>query len=151
MPTFRTTDPITATIQLAHGDVRIEASEREDTVVTVTATDALREADLLAAQQTRVDYADGTLRVVGPRTGGGILRKPGSVQLAVAAPAGSSVSAATGLGHVRTVGRLGDCHVRSGAGDVHLGDAAAADLVTEMVSVKHPFDAGLKAQRGIDF
>lgn len=27
----------------------------------------------------------------------------------------------------------------------------AADLVTEMVSVKHPFDAGLKAQRGIDF
>jgi cob(I)alamin adenosyltransferase len=28
---------------------------------------------------------------------------------------------------------------------------AAADLVTEMQSVKHPFDAGLKAQRGIDF
>jgi cob(I)alamin adenosyltransferase len=27
----------------------------------------------------------------------------------------------------------------------------AADLVTEMQSVKHPFDAGLKAQRGIDF
>ncbi|GIL38695.1 cob(I)yrinic acid a,c-diamide adenosyltransferase [Roseiterribacter gracilis] len=28
---------------------------------------------------------------------------------------------------------------------------AVADLVTEMQSVKHPFDAGLKAQRGIDF
>lgn len=27
----------------------------------------------------------------------------------------------------------------------------AADLVTEMRLVKHPFDAGLKAQRGIDF
>jgi cob(I)alamin adenosyltransferase len=27
----------------------------------------------------------------------------------------------------------------------------AADLVTEMTLVKHPFDAGLKAQRGVDF
>jgi cob(I)alamin adenosyltransferase len=27
----------------------------------------------------------------------------------------------------------------------------AADLVTEMTLVKHPFDAGFKAQRGIDF
>jgi cob(I)alamin adenosyltransferase len=28
---------------------------------------------------------------------------------------------------------------------------AAADLVTEMQAVKHPFDAGIKAQRGVDF
>lgn len=28
---------------------------------------------------------------------------------------------------------------------------AIADLVTEMTLVKHPFDAGIKAQRGIDF
>ena len=26
-----------------------------------------------------------------------------------------------------------------------------ADLVTEMTLVKHPFEAGIKAQRGIDF
>ena len=28
---------------------------------------------------------------------------------------------------------------------------AAADLVTEMRSVKHPYDRGVPAQRGIDF
>jgi cob(I)alamin adenosyltransferase len=28
---------------------------------------------------------------------------------------------------------------------------AIADLVTEMTLVKHPFEAGIKAQRGIDF
>jgi len=28
---------------------------------------------------------------------------------------------------------------------------AYADLVTEMIEVKHPFNAGIKAQRGIDF
>ena len=26
-----------------------------------------------------------------------------------------------------------------------------ADLVTEMEQVKHPFQAGIKAQRGVDF
>ena len=26
-----------------------------------------------------------------------------------------------------------------------------ADLVSEMVEIKHPFQAGIKAQRGIDF
>jgi cob(I)alamin adenosyltransferase len=28
---------------------------------------------------------------------------------------------------------------------------AAADLVTEMTEIKHPFRAGVKAQRGIEF
>ncbi len=28
---------------------------------------------------------------------------------------------------------------------------AAADLVTEMTLVKHPFQAGIKAQQGIEF
>ena len=28
---------------------------------------------------------------------------------------------------------------------------AIADLVTEMTLVKHPFDQGIKAQRGVDF
>ena len=28
---------------------------------------------------------------------------------------------------------------------------AIADLVTEMTLVKHPFEQGIKAQRGIDF
>jgi cob(I)alamin adenosyltransferase len=27
----------------------------------------------------------------------------------------------------------------------------AADLVTEMVAVKHPYQAGIKAQKGIEF
>jgi cob(I)alamin adenosyltransferase len=27
----------------------------------------------------------------------------------------------------------------------------AADLVTEMTKIKHPFDAGIKAARGLDF
>ena len=136
MPTYPTTTPITATIQLAWGDVRIEASDRQDTTVDVTPRDSSHEADVRAAEQTRVEFSNGTLRVDGPKGwGAGIFRKPGSVQLVVAIPSDSRVDAATGLGHVRTVGRLGDCHIRSGAGDIHLGDAASADLVTGLGSI----------------
>jgi cob(I)alamin adenosyltransferase len=35
----------------------------------------------------------------------------------------------------------------------HASDAmiAAADLVTEMKMIKHPFKAGIKAQKGVEF
>ena len=35
--------------------------------------------------------------------------------------------------------------------DAHPDLIAAADLVTEMRAIKHPFDRGIPAQRGIDF
>jgi DUF4097 and DUF4098 domain-containing protein YvlB len=136
MPTYSTTTPITATIQLANGDVRIEASDRRDTVVDVTATNGSHEPDVAAAEQTRVEYTEGTLRITGAKGRGvGLLRKPGSVQLVVRIPDGSAVSAATGLGRVITAGRLGDCHIRTGAGDVQLSDAASIDLVTGLGAI----------------
>jgi len=42
-------------------------------------------------------------------------------------------------------------HVVITGRDASEGLVAAADLVTEMVVVKHPFDSGVKAQRGIEF
>jgi cob(I)alamin adenosyltransferase len=35
--------------------------------------------------------------------------------------------------------------------DAHPDLIEAADLVTEMRSVKHPFDHGIVAQRGVEF
>jgi hypothetical protein len=136
MPTYSTTQPITATIQLASGDVRIEASDRKDTVVDVSACNASHEPDVEAAEQTRIEFSDGTLRVIGAKGRGvGFLRKPGSVTLVVRIPSDSNVTAATGLGRVIAVGRLGTCHIRSGAGDVQLSDAASIDLVTGLGTI----------------
>ncbi len=131
MPTYPTATAISVTIELPNGDVRIEASDREDTVVDVTASNPSHEADIAAAEQTRVEFADGTLRVIGSKGRGiGLLRKPGSVQLVVRTPSDSHINAATGLGRVFADGRLGECHIRSGAGDVQVSDAASVDLVT---------------------
>ena len=56
MPTFSTPEPITATIDLAAGDVRVLASDRSDTVVEVRPSTSSHEPDVKAAEQTRVEY-----------------------------------------------------------------------------------------------
>ena len=58
MPTFDTPEPISATIDVAVGDVRITASDRADTVVEVRPSDASNDEDVKAAEQTRVEYAE---------------------------------------------------------------------------------------------
>lgn len=136
MPTFSTPLPISATIQIACGAIRIEASDRPDTVVDVMPSNAARDRDVAAAEQTRVECVDGTLRIDGPKGQGvGLLRRSGSVDVVVALPTGSRVDARTGLGHVVTIGSLGDARVRTGAGDVQLQNAAAVDLVTGLGAI----------------
>jgi DUF4097 and DUF4098 domain-containing protein YvlB len=131
MPAYSTPHPISTTIQLAAGDVRLESSERADTVVDVTPSNPSHEPDVAAAAEAQVEYVDGTLRVIGPKSGGaGLLRKTGSVHVAVKLPTGSNVDARTGLGRVVATGILGFCHIRTGAGDVQLSDAGSIDLVT---------------------
>lgn len=131
MTAFSTPGPITATIQIVSGDLRIAASDRDDTIVEVTPRNAVHEADVLASEQTRVEYSDGTLNVVGAKGRGvGLLRKPGSIHVVVHVPSGSRIDAATGLGRVRGDGLLGACRIRSGAGEIRLADAASIDLVT---------------------
>lgn len=61
MPTFDTPEPISVTLELGVGDIRIVAGERTDTVVEVRPSDAARTSDVTAAQQTRVEYAGGRL------------------------------------------------------------------------------------------
>ena len=59
MPVFDTPEPISVTIDLGLGDIRIAASDRADTVVDVRPTDESNEPDVRAAEQTRVEYTAG--------------------------------------------------------------------------------------------
>src|SRR4051812_16737410 len=80
MPTFDTPAPIAAMIEVAVGDVRIIASDRSDTVVTVHPSDSGADLDVRAAEQTRVEYADGRLFVKAPKPRTlGIFGRPGSI------------------------------------------------------------------------
>ena len=125
MPTFDTPEPISVTIDLGLGDIRIAASDRADTAVDVRPTNPARESDVRAAEQTRVEYAAGRLLVSGPKQRGlGVFGRPGSVDLAIELPAGSHLSGEAGAAAFHCQGRLGAFQVRTGLGDITVDRAA---------------------------
>ena len=67
MPTYDTPEPISVSLELGVGDIRITASDRTDTVVDVRPSDPASEADVTAAEQTRVEFADGRLSIKAPK------------------------------------------------------------------------------------
>jgi hypothetical protein len=131
MPAFPTPEPICAVLELVVSDVRITAGESADTVVEVRPSDSAKQADVNAAEQTRVEYSDGRLLV--KATGRWRSWSPfgygGSVEVNVALPAGSRVTGTSSLGAFHCTGALGDCRIKTN-GDIHVEHAAAARLAT---------------------
>ena len=121
MPTFSTPDPIAVQVAIV-GDVRITASDRDDTVVTVAPRDPAKEADITAARDTVVECTDRHLTVRTPKHWTRFTPFGGysAVSVAVDVPTGSRLEAATDLGDIHTEGELGPCQVKSGMGDLRL-------------------------------
>lgn len=131
MPSFSTPEPIAATIELVVGDARITASDRDDTVVDVRPSDGSHEPDVRAAEQTRVEYTAGRLLVRAPKQRGlGLFGKVGSVEVRIELPAGSQLEGDASVAAFRCVGRLGECRVKTSAGDIQLGDTGRLELNT---------------------
>lgn len=131
MPSFDTPTPISATVEIVAGDVRITATPRTDTVVRVRPADESAERDVRAAEQTRVEYASGRLVVRGPKQPGfGVFGKTGSVEVTIELPAGSGVDGKLGAGAVTCSGPLADCRLKTGAGDLQVEDATSLTLHT---------------------
>lgn len=139
MPTFNTPGPVSATIDLVAADVRIIASDRQDTVVDVRPSTSAHEPDVKAAEQTKVEYTAAGLLIKGPKQRNVGLRKIGSVDVTVELPAGSRIEADAGIGALRFTGQLGKCQVKMGAGDVELEQVGPLDLRTGAgaITVEH--------------
>jgi DUF4097 and DUF4098 domain-containing protein YvlB len=133
MPVFPTPEPIAVTIELSVADIHIAASERADTLVEVRPTDPARAADVAAAEQTRVEYAAGKLLIKSPpgkwrhRTFRGGSE---SVDVQIDLPAGSQVRLEAGIAALHGTGRLGECSSKTGMGDVQLEETGAVNLKT---------------------
>jgi DUF4097 and DUF4098 domain-containing protein YvlB len=121
MPTYATPEPISVIIDLPVGDVHLVAAEQDTTTVEVRPSDASHAADNRAAEQTKVEYAAGRLRIKAPRQHGlGFFGKPGSIEVTVGLPAGSAVRGGTAVGSFRSEGRLGECRIKAAVGDVDI-------------------------------
>jgi DUF4097 and DUF4098 domain-containing protein YvlB len=130
MPTFDTPEPISATIDLAIGDVRISVGDRGATGVEVRPSDASNEEDVKAAELTRVEYASEQLLVKAPKLRSRLSRRGGSIDVTIELPAGSHVHATVGLGDVHCDGKLGDCRIKTGLGRIRLDRAGTLNLKT---------------------
>src|SRR6185312_6703810 len=117
MPTYDTPHPITATVELVVGDLRIVAADRTDTVVEVRPSDPGSDADVRAADQTRVEYADGLLLVKTPKQRGlGLFGKPGAGDVQVDRVEGGRLSLETGAGRVDVDTVAGRADISTGSG-----------------------------------
>jgi hypothetical protein len=67
MSTFETPDPISLTVELGVGEIRIAAGDRTETVVTVQPSNSADKGDVAAAEQTQVELADGRLLIKAPK------------------------------------------------------------------------------------
>ena len=130
MPTFDTPQPIDANIDISTGHVQIRASDRADTVVEVRPTDESAEADVRAAEQTRVEYANGELLVKGPKSKlRSMFGRPPSIDVIIDVPCDSRVEAEV-WAELRSEGRLGDATIDTAVGSVRLDQTGRLKLRT---------------------
>jgi hypothetical protein len=141
MPTFDTPEPISVTVELGVGDLRVVASDRADTLVEVRPSDATKKSDVTAAEQTRVEYAGGRL-LIKPLKGWRHYTFRGggeSIDVRVELPEGSHLRGDAGVAALHGTGRLGECRYRTGVGDIQLDQVGPVQLKTGAgdISVQH--------------
>jgi len=125
MPTFDTPTPIQIRVEVSGGSLRVRASDRTDTVVSVRPGSERKAADVQAADQTRVEYADGRLVVTSPRRPRLLfMGTMPSIEIELLVPEGSGLEAALTAGDVDCEGRLGDVRIDNRYGDIRIDRAA---------------------------
>jgi len=113
MPTFATPSPIDLAIGLSVGAVEIIATDRTDTVVTVTPTNAAKDTDVRGAEATTVDFDGSRLTIKAPKPRFTIVGPSESIEIKVELPTGSRLTAEMAMGAVRSTGRLGATRIKA--------------------------------------
>jgi DUF4097 and DUF4098 domain-containing protein YvlB len=125
MPTFTTPTPIDLAINLQVGSIEVNAGDRAETIVTVSASNPAKAVDRRGAEETTVDFDGERVTIAGPRPRISWIGPTESVDLTIELPAGSRLTAEIAAGSLRAVGRLGATRVKSSTGPVeleHTGD-----------------------------
>jgi DUF4097 and DUF4098 domain-containing protein YvlB len=130
MPNFDTPQPISVSLEAMVANVTIAASDRSDTVVELRPSDPAKKADVTAAEQTLVECAGGVLTVKAPKSWRQWTPLGGyeSIEVRIELPSGSQLRAKVSVGSLRCTGGIGECHFRTGLGDIQLAEAGPLEL-----------------------
>jgi DUF4097 and DUF4098 domain-containing protein YvlB len=129
MQKFDTPTPISAVLDIPAGRIRFIAADRADTAVEVLPADASKGRDVKVAEQTKVEYGDGVLRIEASAKNQ-FLGPSGSIEVTVQLPAGSQVKAKAASAELRAVGRFGDVAFEGAHGAIKLDEAASVRVTT---------------------
>jgi hypothetical protein len=127
MPTFATPDPILLRIDLAVGDVEITASDRTDTVITVTPVDPANNLSAEAARRVRIDRSPRGLNIKQsmhwyPNYSQSLTSN--LVTITIELPSGSRVHGESAMGTFTSHGSLAEVDLSLAYGDVRLDEVA---------------------------
>ncbi|MEW9528257.1 DUF4097 family beta strand repeat-containing protein [Microbispora sp. NPDC049125] len=130
MQKFDTPAPISAVLDIPAGRVRFIAADRADTAVEILPADASKSRDVKVAEQTKVEYGHGVLRIEASAKNQ-FLGASGSIEVTVQLPTGSRVEAKAASAELRGVGRLGDVAFEGSQGEIKLDEAASVRITTD--------------------
>ncbi|MGA5817134.1 DUF4097 family beta strand repeat-containing protein [Kitasatospora sp. NPDC094028] len=131
MRTFTTPAPIATVLDVAAAHIRFIATDRADTTVEVRPANAGKSRDVKAAEQLRVGYDNGVLRIEAPAANNSLLGNSGTAEITVQLPAGSTVEGKAADADLRGVGRLGDVTFEAARATVKLDESAATHVTLQ--------------------
>lgn len=118
MPTFETPEPITASVEIVRGSLRLVASDRSDTAVEVSPRDPNRASDVRAADAVRVEFHHGTLTVLAEKR---FVSLGGAVTVDIELPSRSRLQVSSASANIRADGEFGDFRFATASGDAVVG------------------------------
>jgi DUF4097 and DUF4098 domain-containing protein YvlB len=99
--------------------------------VQVQPTDESQEQDKRMAEQTKVEHTSSGLLIKAPRQRAlGLFGKPGSIDVTIDLPAGSSLRGDSSVAAFHATGRLGECRIKTSTGDIELEETGPLDVQT---------------------
>ena len=149
MPTYQTPDPIDVAIRMPVGTIEIVASDRTDTVVTVSPTRPENALDIRGAEETKVAFDGTRLTVTGPRPRFSLVGPFESMDVKIELPTGSRLTAENSGSGVRSVGRLGATRVKSASVDLEsTGDLWVRSILGNVTVANADGGAEITADHG---
>ncbi|MGW7610057.1 DUF4097 family beta strand repeat-containing protein [Streptomyces sp. NPDC054766] len=151
MQKFDTPAPVSAVLDIPAGRIQFIAADRTDTTVEILPANPSKSRDVKAAEQIKIAYADGVLRIDAPEARNRILGPSGSVEVTVQLPAGSRIEAKAAAAELRGVGRLGDVAFDGAHRSVKLDEADTVRLTgldADITVVRLNGPAEISTQKG---
>jgi hypothetical protein len=126
---FPVRGPVRVQATTRSSDLAVSAADVDRATVRLDPTTDDAEGRSLA-EGTRVELAGDVLRIEVPPSRTRLFGSSPGLRVTVTVPTGSAVDATTSSGDVASSGTLAAARVRTGSGDVDLGEAAETDVTT---------------------